>query len=542
MRLAILLTIFLVLAIIVSASTASADDKPFTELVFVDHQNLRYVEDEDIIRYQVEEIKKNLDQAAKYGVDTYLLFAKETMEAMLNYDFDVPEIGNIGQRVFPADSKHRKTGEYLRSALAEVLNYAEDMNIRVFFHSNQFIFPREVLSVIKPVTWGTAVCPGREVTWQVYRGKLDEFFRLFPEIAGIQITGDETQVSVLSCECDYCRDMSFMKRVNKLTNETARVAKKHGKEVQMRTWQRMGELGNPADIDAEIPDNVYFSIKNTDGDFKLSHDMDREFLTAAAPGRLIVEFDAWREYEGHNFFPCYMGDIWAPRIEFLHANNIKRIAVRLMWNSNKNPILQRSWGNFVNLYTFLELAENPDSDPDDILRKFVAEYYPPSAQQAAFDLYKFSTRFQEIIYYINGNYNANHSRVQDDDVADDLENAQDEGFMTTPEDFNIRRKQINDICDQALELVDRLDSELPVQWIEDMRDGIKVERYVALSTTDKMEAIFLQQNMSSGNDMGSALDELKASMESRAWEWKAWDPTSYDSMNGDEMFELFRTK
>ena len=307
----------------------------------------------------------------------------------------------------------------------------------------------------------------------------------------------------------------------------------------MRTWQRIGELGDPANIDAGIPDNVYLSIKNTDGDFKISHDMDKEFLTAAAPGRLIVEFDAWREYEGHNFFPCYMGDIWAPRMKFLHASNIKRIAVRLMWNSNKNPIFQRPWGNFVNLYTFLELAENPDRDPDDILRQFAAEYYPSNAQQAAFDLYKFTPRFQQTIYYVKGNYNANHSRVQDEDTADDLEDAQDEGFMTTPEDFAVRRKQINEICDQALELVDRLGSELPAQWIEDMRDGIKVERYVALSTTGKMEAIFLQQNMSSGDDMGSVLDDLKSSMESRAREWEAWDPASYDSMNADEMFEVF---
>ena len=537
MRLAILLIIFLAMAI-VSAGVA-ADDRPFTETIFVDHENLRYVEDEDVIRYQVEEIKKNLDQAAKYGIDTYLLFAKETMEAMLNYDFNIPQIGNIGQQAFPADSKHRETGEYLRSALAEVLDYAEDKNIRVFFHSNQFIFPKQVLEIVKPATWGTAVCPGREATWRVYRGKLDEFFRLFPEIAGIQITGDETQVSVLSCECDDCRDMSFVERVNKLTNETARIAKEHGKEVQMRTWQRMGELGDPANIDTGIPENVYFSIKNTDGDFKLSHNMDREFLTAAKPEYLIVEFDAWREHEGHNFFPCYMGDIWSLRIKFLHASKIKRIAVRLMWNSNKNPIFQRPWGNFVNLYTFLELTKNPDFDPDDILRRFVAEHYPPSAQQAAFDLYKFSPRFQETIYYVKGNYNADHSRVQDEDTEDDLEDAQDEGFMTKAEDFDIRRKHINEVCDQALELVDRLGGELPAQWIEDMRDGIKVERYVALSTTDKMEFIFLQQNMSSGDNMEAALSDLKSSMEARAREWETWDSDSYDSMNGDEMFEVF---
>jgi hypothetical protein len=384
------------------------------------------------------------------------------------------------------------------------------------------------------------MCPGREATWHIYRGKLDEFFQLFPEIAGIQITGDETQVSVLSCECDDCRSMSFVERVNRLTEETAKAAQKYGKEVQMRTWQRMHELGNPADMDKGVPDNVYFSIKNTDGDFKLTNALDQEFLTAAAPNRLIVEFDAWREYEGQNFFPCYMGDIWAPRMEFLYANNIKRIAVRLMWNSNKNPIFRRPWANLVNIYTFLKLAEHPQREPDEILRQFVTEYYPTSARQTAFELYKFSRQFQETIYYIKGNYNANHSRVQDEDTIDDLEDIQDGGFMTKVEDFDVRRKQINDICAQALELVERLGSEVPAEWIRSMREGVKVERYVALSTADKMEAIFLQQKMASGSESKSALYDLKASMLSRAREWMAWNPASYDSMNGEDMLDVFK--
>jgi hypothetical protein len=108
--------------------------------------------------------------------------------------------------------------------------------------------------------------------------------------------------------------------------------------------------------------------------------------------------------------------------------------------------------------------------------------------------------------------------------------------MTKAEDFDIRRKHINEVCDQALGLVDRLGGELPAQWIEDMRYGIKVERYVALSTTDKMEFMFLQQNMSSGDNMEAALSDLKSSMEARAREWKTWDSDSYDSMNGDEAY------
>lgn len=107
--------------------------------------------------------------------------------------------------------------------------------------------------------------------------------------------------------------MGFGICLKRLTNETATAAKKYGKEIQMRTWQRMGKLGDPSRMEEGILDNVYFSIKNTAGDFRIAHGLDEEFLTAAAPKRIVCEFDAWREYTGHNYFPCYMGDEWTPR-------------------------------------------------------------------------------------------------------------------------------------------------------------------------------------------------------------------------------------
>ena len=512
----------------------------FQELIFIDHQNLRYVEDSKITHFQIGEIKRNIDQAKKYGLEGYLLFAKETMEAMLTYDFEVQGIGNIGLQAFPPGSKHRREAERLRKAMREVLDYANDKGIKMYFHSNQFIFSEEVLDVIKSVTWGTAVCPGREATWAVYRGKIDEFFCLFPEIAGLQITGDETQVSVLKCQCERCRNMTFVERVNRLTNETADVAKKYNKQVQMRTWQRMGELGSPANMEQGVLDNVYFSIKNTNGDFRLPNGLDEEFLTAAVPKRLVVEFDAWREYEGHNYFPCWMGEVWAPRFKFVAKRGIPRLGVRLMWNSNKNPIFDRPWGNFVNIYTFLKLAENPNRSAQDILVQFVKEHYPPSAHQAAIELYQYSMEFQQIMYYCRGEYLANHSRVQDEDAEDNLEEIQDDGFLKTTEDFEARRRDINSAYEKAIGLVEQLGKDVPAEWIQGLKDGARVEHYVALATTDKMEAIFLQQSRKAGHTVAVSLQNLKERMDRRAQQWKTWHPDSFESMEGQEMFEPFK--
>jgi hypothetical protein len=535
------LLLFALLPYFILPSSASAinGDRAFTELVFIDHINLRYVEGAERAKEEVEHAKRNIDKAAQYGIHSYLLFAKESMEAILTYDFEVPGIGTVGRKAFPNGSKHRRTADYMRQALNDVIEHARSRNVRLFFHSNQFIFPEEVLDVIRPATWGTAVCPGREATWAVYRGKIDEFFRLFPDIAGLQITGDETQVSAFQCECEKCREMNFVERVNRLTNETAAVARKYGKEVQMRTWQRMGELGDPSNMERGILDNVSFSIKNTDGDFRLSHVLDKKFLTAAVPSRVICEFDAWREYEGHNYFPCYMGNDWASRFRFLQDEGIQRIAVRLMWNSNKNPIFERPWGNYVNLYAFLKLSENPRLDGQEVLRMFVREHYPEDSWRAAMDIYNFSRDFQRTIYYIKGKvYNANHSRVQDNDAVEDLKDSQDDlGFLTNREDFDKRREEIDTTYAKAINLVGKLGSDVSPEWIQGLKDGARVERYVALSSTDKMEIFFLLQRRKAGDNVRDAIAELKQRMEERIKEWQEWDSDSYDDMEGKAVFE-----
>ena len=507
--------------------------RAFDELVFIDHQNLRYIADSARIAFQANEARKNMAQAARLGVDTYLFFAKETFDAMLNIDSPMPGIGSIGAQAFAPNGEHRRVGAYLRCALGELLQYARTKQLRVFYHSNQFIFKENVLKVIKPAVWGTSICPGRQMTWSIYRQKLGEFFALFPDLAGLQITGDETQASVLECRCDSCRHLGFVERVNRLTTETARVCAGYGKEVQMRTWGRMGELtaeSGPAHMGDGLPNHVFFSIKNTQGDFHLPNAMDEGFIRAADAKRIIVEFDAWREYEGHNYFPCYMGDIWAPRFKLLQQLGIKRIAVRLNWNSNINPIFAAPWGNLVNIYTFLKLAENPQRSPDDILRSFIRENYPQACQEKAFALYKFTSAFQKTMYYFQGHYSANHSRVQDDDALKVLSALQKTGEFTSAEHFAGKRAQIERAGEEAERLVQAIAPHVPAAWGQGLLQGIIVEQTIARANLIKMEAWFWKKQ-NNENEYRQVLEQLR--QEQRTWQDQY--PDSFHEMDGAEM-------
>lgn len=508
----------------------------FSDIVFVDHGNLRVNGVERDIRNQVDVIKKNLDQAAAHGATTYLIFSKDYLDATLTYDFDLNGVGRVGELAYPPQSKRRGEVEYLRKALQDVCAHAKKKKIRIVFHSEQLNFPNKVKAVIEPVTWGTSACPGRRALWNVYRGKLEEFFKWFPGVDGIQITADEAPYPVLTCFCDECRKMSPLDRINLLTKETALVCEKLGKETWMRTWQRMGALEkekSPAQMAEGLPDSVFFSVKNTAGDFLLPNPVDEKFLRTADPKRLIVEFDAWREYEGHNYFPCYMGDVWAPRFALLQELGVQRVAVRLMWNNNANSLFERIWSNYVNLHTFLELAKNPKRNPDEILQEFVAKNYPASARQAAFELYKFSPELQKGLYYPFGRYNANHSRVQDKNAATDLKDYQANGHFSLAADFSARREEILVLCSKADAAIDRLGKDVSAAWIKEMKKGLQVEKNVALGTTYKMQALFLQQNSQTAE-----LNTLWEEMKRFSQDWQKSDPESFLAMNGDGILKV----
>jgi hypothetical protein len=351
--------------------------KTFDELQVIDHWNLRYHQqyDDFNLEEQVAQIKRNMNVASKLGFTSYLLFQKDAF----------PELLTWGGRHEPDDD--------LRRAVREVLDYATESGLDLYLHCNQFMWPDDVNVPFRDTP----------TAWETYRQALSELITLYPDLAGFEVTADETSGA-----------LGTRKSVLKFHNETARALRADGRErlALMRTWQRVGFLGTPQTLGKTDDHKVLFSVKNTSGDFGVVKEFDESFFKAVDdPGRLLVEFDAWREYETHNIFPVYLGDYWAPRIRRLAETGVKRIGLRFNWNSGRYPITERPWANWVNVFTFIRLAENPYADPDAILREFVGLYYPPEAHQAAFDLYKNSFGFVKDLYWIDGENIADHGHA-----------------------------------------------------------------------------------------------------------------------------------
>ena len=352
----------------------------FKNIQVIDHWNLRYYKRYNIfsLKEQVAQIKANMDVAAELGFTSYLLFQKDAFQELLTWG-----------------GKHEPDRD-LRNAVKEVIAYGKQKGLDVYLHSNQFTWPDDVGVDYK----------NSEKAWQVYENAIKELIETFPDVAGYEVTGDETE-----------GQLDTKEGLLKFHNLTARALKSDGRErtALMRTWQRCEFLGVPEkELGVGDEPNLVYSIKHTQGDFNITHGLDTAFIKKGVDGtRLLVEFDAWREYETHNIFPIYLGDYWAPRFKAIADAGITSVGVRFNWNSGRFPIVDknRPWANWINIYTFHRFVQNPYANPDDILMDFCKEYFPEDPN-TAFNMYKYTFDFIKAVYYRNGEKYLHHGGLK----------------------------------------------------------------------------------------------------------------------------------
>jgi hypothetical protein len=522
------------------ARPAAADLPAFADVGFIDHHNLRYPGlDRRALSSAAAEIRGNLAKAASYGARHYVLFSR-AFESLVTYDFEVPGLGHIGAAAFPPGSAHRDEARIYREALREALQAARQRGIRTLFHTNQFEFPPQVFEKFGERMKGTAaVCPARPLVWQLLRGKIQEFFTLFPDCAGLQLTADETQVSALACRCGDCRNMGAGERIDRLVREAAAACSERGKELQARTWGRVGELSEERSATSmfdHLPAGVVVSVKHTRGDFCLGEPASE--LIGQGNGRQLVEFDSWGEYLGWNNFPCYLGDIIAERMRLAAEKGVSRVASRLCWNPFTNYIFDRPWGNEVNLHVFARLAANPALDADSVLRDWVADRYAPKAHAAAFRLYKRSAELQSAWLTCGGRNSADHSRIYYrrestfERARGSLRSLVSAGYLLQRENLSRRRRSVDEALAQAEQLVAALGAGCPAEWRREMLRGARTEWRVAHGVTDQMELLGIGLKAIEGKplpDLGPPAESIRRRLEG----WRREDPGGVELYHGE---------
>lgn len=538
-----------------TAPTAMGRPGSGVSLSFVDHASFRKLSaDPGRLDADLAAVARNMDAAVVAGASSYVLFTGD-LEKLLTYDYAVPGIGEIGPRAFPADGPWRRDAPRFRAALVAAIEAGRQRGIDVLVQTNQFSYPEPVFALAAPAIADAAghVCPDRPATWALYRAKLGELFDALPGLAGIQLTADEAEQSLFGCATGGATgeggevgaaDGSTLARVNRLVAETAAVAAERGLRVEARTWGRLYALereADPARMFEGLPANVRLSLKYTEGDFHLFSRPSP--LLAYVDDRAILELDAWGEHLGFDFFPCYLGPVWAPVIRAALGRGVRQLALRIGWDSDANPLFERPWGNVLNVDLARALAERPDLDPDAFLESWVDERYIPAGRDAAFRLYQRSTALQAL-WLAEGDVElTDHSRLfrpyqgPDGDlferVRDRLDRLQAAGGFTRAADFAARRDRVDEACAEADALVRDLAATgaAPAGWTDELSRGARAQCRVARGTADQLELLYWRREAAAGRPT-PGLAALEARIREWTADWRAEDAASFELLEG----------
>lgn len=524
----------------------------FRERFFIDHQNMRRFGqiidapggiDTERLRRETDIIKINMSEAAKLGMTGYVIFSRG-FEELVHYDFQIP---GFSSRIFPDNHPHRTGSEVAGKYLTEAAEHGRSLGLEVVFHCNQFFFPDEVYTALGDRMHGTAkVCPGKDIVWCLLRGKITEFFRLFPAITGLQLTTSETQVSPLACQCSDCSGMDTGERYARMVHEAWEVCRELGKSLQIRTWGAMSDASKPdeyARMTSLVPEEVTVSTKITMGDFHLSDPPSN--LIGKGHREQVIEFDCWGEYFGWNQFPCYMGDQFSERFKICADQGIKQVAARLNWDPPVNHIFDHPYGNILNVFMFAKLCEDPYRSADDILGEWLSERVAEKAIEAASELYKLSYKAQYTWYNFRNRHTNDHSRVYmkfgrptyrgrlDVQVGGIV--SEDYAFET--DSITAHRKEIDARYLDLQRALPALKGSIPDKDFKHLAHQLVNQRYCAQGIADCMQMYgsFLAK------DRGERIPDLsdfETDMKRRLSEWWEHDAENCTLMNGPNVVEM----
>jgi hypothetical protein len=229
------------------------------------------------------------------------------------------------------------------------------------------------------------ICPAKPRVYEIITATIDEIFKLFPDLDGIQIRSGENYAfkvtvvgnSPIKGSCASCEHMTDSDKLRRVAEEIrACVVDKHRKRLNQRAWGYYDswhavpalyqEVVNPIPADPKLT----FSLKQTRTDFWRYNELNPSFGLGGHPQ--WAEFQCQREYEGKGAFPLYMGRYFAEGgPEVVPSGGLKELrakGVAGIWGWCRGggwggPVIQREDWVELNHYALGRLSWNPDLDP-----------------------------------------------------------------------------------------------------------------------------------------------------------------------------------
>lgn len=293
--------------------------------------------------------------------------------------------GNAGDTIFETYSHifrklyrytpTRRSGPYQRRAfLKRVLEQAKRRGIDVYIENKELYFPDILLEFYPNLVHNGHICATDPFWLEFLRVKYRDFFREFPEVAGIitaPATG-ESRVSIKSnrCQCERCRSARKEEWFDNVLRAMYAPIHEAGKTLVVRDFvfdpQAHGEI---AEVMERLPEDVVISLKNTPHDYYPTFP-DNSRIGNVGNHRQWIEYDAMGQYFGWGIAIADLTGDYRRRMGYAMQKGATGAVIRTDWESLDG---HTAFGtpNRINLYAGAMLAADPGVLDRDIYLRFL---------------------------------------------------------------------------------------------------------------------------------------------------------------------------
>lgn len=269
----------------------------------------------------------------------------------------------------------RRSGPYQRRAfLKRVLEQAKRRGIDVYIENKELYFPDILLEFYPNLVHDGHICATDPFWLEFLQVKYRDFFREFPEVAGIitaPATG-ESRVSIKSnrCQCERCRCTRKEDWFDNVLRAMYAPIHEAGKTLVVRDFvfdpQAHGEI---AGVMERLPEDVVISLKNTPHDYYPTFP-DNNRIGNVGNHRQWIEYDAMGQYFGWGVAMADLTGDYRKRMCYAREKGATGVVIRTDWESLDG---HTAFGtpNRINLYAGAMLAADPGVSDRDIYLRFL---------------------------------------------------------------------------------------------------------------------------------------------------------------------------
>lgn len=271
----------------------------------------------------------------------------------------------------------RRSGPYQRRAfLKRVLEQARRRNIEVYIENKELYFPDILLEFYPQLVHDGHICATDPFWTEFLKVKYQEFFREFPEVAGIitaPATG-ESRVSIKSnrCQCSRCRTMKKEEWFDQILRAMYEPIHKAGKTLVVRDFvfdpQAHQEI---AGVMEKLPPDVVISLKNTPHDYYPTFP-DNGRIGQVGNHRQWIEYDTMGQYFGWGIAMADLAGDYRRRMQYAREKGADGVILRTDWESLDGHTAFDT-PNRINIYAGAMLASRLTIPGEEIYLRFLTE-------------------------------------------------------------------------------------------------------------------------------------------------------------------------